>query len=88
MGRQTDICRTLSTLSIGGSSIPIINEKKEICDQVGEFGQECPIEKGNVTFSRKFKLPKEIPSATYLVKADVLDQDEEKVTCVKGSVEF
>lgn len=73
---------------MGGSSIPFIKQKQDLCDQLESVDEECPVKKGNLTFTRNVTLPEQIPKATYLVKADVFDQNEEEVTCVEASVAF
>ena len=75
-------------IRVGGSSIPFINEKRDLCDQLGSISEKCPIKKGNITFTRNVTLPKEIPKATYLVLADVHNEDEDRITCVKATVDF
>lgn len=75
-------------IRVGGSSIPIINEEEDLCDQLGSINETCPIKKGNITFTRNVTLPEEIPKATYLVLADAYNEDKDRITCVKATVDF
>ena len=75
-------------IRVGGGSIPFINQKRDLCDQLESIGRECPIEKGNTTFTRNVTLPEQIPKATYLVLADVYNEDEDKITCMKATIDF
>lgn len=75
-------------IRVGGSSIPFITQKQDLCDQLESVDESCPVQKGNLTFTRNVTLPEQIPKATYLVRADVFDQDEEEVTCVEATVAF
>lgn len=75
-------------IRVGGGSIPLISEEKDLCDLMENIDKKCPLQKGNMTFTRNFTLPDEIPKATYLVRADVQNKEEETITCVEATVDF
>ena len=76
------------SIRVGGSSVPLVTEKRDLCDQLESIDKKCPIQKGNITFTRNVTLPKEIPKATFLVLADAYNDDEERITCVEATVKF
>jgi hypothetical protein len=41
--------------------IRLINEEADLCDQIENVDMECPLETGDMTFTKKVDLPKEIP---------------------------
>ena len=76
-------------IRVGGSSVPFITEEQDLCDLLkSNVGEECPIEKGNITFTRNITLPEEIPKATYLVRADVYDENKDQITCLEATIDF
>ena len=76
-------------IRVGGTSVPIITEEQELCDLLeSNVGKECPIEKGNITFTRNITLPEEIPKATYLVRADFYNENKDQITCLEATIDF
>ena len=68
--------------------ITIIKQTADLCDTVKNVDKKCPLEKGDVTIEKSVDLPKEIPPGKYNVIADAYTKDEDKITCLKASVEF
>ena len=75
-------------LKIGGSTIPLLTQERDLCEQMKSVDRECPLEKGDLEFTDKVALPQHIPKGTYVVVADAYNDDEEKITCVEATVQF
>ncbi|KAL8769715.1 MAG: hypothetical protein Q9209_004331 [Squamulea sp. 1 TL-2023] len=74
-------------LSVKYGLITLINTKADLCAQMKEVDESCPLE-GPKDFTKDVTLPKEIPRGTYTVLADVYTKDDEQVTCLKATVHF
>ncbi|KAF2763080.1 hypothetical protein EJ05DRAFT_459908, partial [Pseudovirgaria hyperparasitica] len=68
--------------------ITLINQEADLCDNLEKVDKECPLEKGELTFSRDVDLPKQIPPGKYTVLADVFNEDKETITCLTAHVQF
>ncbi|KAK2877816.1 hypothetical protein FQN49_001157 [Arthroderma sp. PD_2] len=68
--------------------LQLINQQMDLCEQTGNVGLECPLEKGKMVFSKSVDIPAEVPPGKYTVKADVMTADEEPVTCLEAAVTF
>jgi hypothetical protein len=76
-------------MRVGGSSIPMVNEKQDLCDLLeSNDGRECPIEEGNITFTTNITLPEEIPKATYSVRANFYNEEKDQITCLEATIDF
>ncbi|KAL2217877.1 Phosphatidylglycerol/phosphatidylinositol transfer protein [Thermoascus aurantiacus ATCC 26904] len=65
--------------------IRLINQEADLCDQIENVDLQCPLEKGEMTLTKQFDLPKEIPPGKYFVTADVYTKDNRKVTCLEAN---
>ncbi|KAL8874042.1 MAG: hypothetical protein Q9174_000582 [Haloplaca sp. 1 TL-2023] len=74
-------------LSVKYGLITLVNTKADLCEQMKEVDETCPLE-GPKAFVKEVTLPKEIPPGTYTVLADVYTRDDRKVTCLKAMVHF
>ncbi|KAL8796391.1 MAG: hypothetical protein Q9195_001298 [Heterodermia aff. obscurata] len=74
-------------LSVKYGLIRIINQRADLCDQLKNIEEECPVE-GDKTITKNVELPKEIPPGHYTVLADVYTEDKERITCLEASVHF
>ncbi|KAI4245979.1 MAG: hypothetical protein L6R40_002195 [Gallowayella cf. fulva] len=74
-------------LSVKYSLITLINTKADLCEQMKQVDESCPLQ-GPKDFIKDVTLPKEIPPGTYTVLADVYTKDNEKITCLKATVHF
>lgn len=68
--------------------ITIIKQTADLCETVKNVDLKCPIEKGETSLTKDVDLPKQIPPGKYSVVADVYSKDEDKITCLKATVEF
>ncbi|OCL09269.1 phosphatidylglycerol/phosphatidylinositol transfer protein precursor [Glonium stellatum] len=68
--------------------ITLINQKRDLCDQVKSVDLECPLKKGPLELTKSVELPKQIPPGKYHVMADVLTKDGDKITCIYADVSF
>jgi hypothetical protein len=68
--------------------IRLISTTADLCEQIGNVDLECPIEPGKLSITKSVDLPKQIPPGTYNVEADVYNDDDEHITCLKASVKF
>ncbi|KAL8671066.1 MAG: hypothetical protein Q9168_004414 [Polycauliona sp. 1 TL-2023] len=74
-------------LSVKYGLITLVNTRADLCDQMKEVDESCPLE-GAKDFTKDVTLPKEIPRGTYHVLADVYTNDDEQITCLKATVHF
>ncbi|KAL8997570.1 MAG: hypothetical protein Q9169_003188 [Polycauliona sp. 2 TL-2023] len=74
-------------LSVKYGLITLVNTQADLCDQMKEVDESCPLE-GTKDFTKDVTLPKEIPRGTYTVLADVYTADDEQITCLKATVHF
>ena len=76
-------------IRVGRTFLPMITQKQDLCDLLeSNAGKECPIEKGDITFTTNITLPEEIPSATYLARADLYNENKDQITCIEAIVAF
>lgn len=68
--------------------ITIIKQTADLCDTAKQVNLTCPLEKGDLTLTKEVDLPKQIPPGKYSVVADVVTEDDDKVTCLTATVEF
>ncbi|PMD47320.1 putative Phosphatidylglycerol/phosphatidylinositol transfer protein [Hyaloscypha variabilis F] len=68
--------------------IRLVNTQADLCTQVSNVDLECPIEKGKITITKDVEIPKEIPSGTYTVFADVYTKEKKKIVCLEATVLF
>ncbi|KAL8742048.1 MAG: hypothetical protein Q9190_005411 [Brigantiaea leucoxantha] len=74
-------------LSVKYGLITLVNTKADLCDQMQEVDEECPLS-GVKDFTKEVSLPKEIPGGKYTVLADVYTKDEKKITCLNAIAHF
>lgn len=53
-------------LSVKYGLIKILTQEVDLCEQSKEVDEECPIQKGDLTLSKKVELPVEIPPVCFL----------------------
>jgi len=68
--------------------ITIVRTVADLCDQIGNVDLSCPLKKGPMNATKEVAIPKQVPKGKYTVTADVMTQDEEKVTCLNAVVFF
>ncbi|PGH00874.1 hypothetical protein GX51_05538 [Blastomyces parvus] len=68
--------------------IRLINQEADLCEEIKNVDLECPLEKGNMSFTKQVDLPKEIPPGRYTVLADVYTKEKERITCLQAEVTF
>lgn len=64
--------------------IPVINEKKALCNDFKEV--VCPIPSGPWTLRITELLPSWIPSGTYELKGIISDQNSQEVACISAQL--
>ncbi|KAK4696874.1 hypothetical protein P7C71_g1123, partial [Lecanoromycetidae sp. Uapishka_2] len=67
--------------------IRLINQKTDLCEQMKNIDEECPLY-GEKVITKDVDLPKEIPPGHYTVLADVFTKDSERITCLEASIQF
>lgn len=67
--------------------ITLINTTADLCEQMKEVDEECPLE-GAKVIKKEVDIPKEVPPGTYTVLADVYTIDNERITCLEATVQF
>ncbi|KAJ5554905.1 MD-2-related lipid-recognition [Penicillium sp. DV-2018c] len=71
-------------LEVKWGLITLIKQTVDLCDELKNVDLECPLEKGHMTLTKEVELPKQIPPGKYSVLADVYNQDQKQVTCLKA----
>ncbi|KAI4229191.1 MAG: hypothetical protein L6R36_001040 [Xanthoria steineri] len=74
-------------LSVKYGLITLINTQADLCEQMKEVDESCPLE-GAKDFTKDVTLPKQIPAGTYTVLADVYTKTDVQVTCLRAIVHF
>ncbi|KAL6717167.1 Phosphatidylglycerol/phosphatidylinositol transfer protein [Lecanora helva] len=74
-------------LSVKYGLIRLINQRADLCEQMKNVDEECPLS-GGKTITKDVDLPKEIPPGSYTVLADVYTSSDEQVTCLNAHVKF
>ncbi|KAI4090885.1 MAG: hypothetical protein LQ339_008244 [Xanthoria mediterranea] len=74
-------------LSVKYGLITLINTQADLCEQMKEVDESCPLE-GAKDFTKDVTLPKQIPAGTYTVLADVYTKTDVQVTCLRATVHF
>ncbi|CAO1603544.1 Phosphatidylglycerol/phosphatidylinositol transfer protein [Xanthoria calcicola] len=74
-------------LSVKYGLITLINTQADLCEQMKEVDESCPLE-GAKDFTKDVTLPKQIPRGTYTVLADVYTKTDVQVTCLRAIVHF
>ncbi|KAF3482859.1 phosphatidylglycerol/phosphatidylinositol transfer protein [Arthroderma uncinatum] len=85
--KQVDKGATVQ-LQVKYGFLQLINQEMDLCEQTGNVGLKCPLEKGKMVFSKSVDIPAEVPPGKYTVKADVQTAGGEPVTCLDASVTF
>ncbi|KAF3072471.1 putative phosphatidylglycerol/phosphatidylinositol transfer protein precursor [Trichoderma pleuroticola] len=68
--------------------IQLLSTTADLCEQLDNVDLACPLENGQMTITKSVDLPSAIPPGTYSVLADVYSADDEKITCLKATVNF
>ncbi|PGH11004.1 hypothetical protein AJ79_05155 [Helicocarpus griseus UAMH5409] len=68
--------------------IRLINKEADLCTEIKNVDLNCPLKKGNMSFTKSVDLPKEIPPGQYTVMADVYTKNQERITCLQAQVTF
>ncbi|MCJ1300029.1 Phosphatidylglycerol/phosphatidylinositol transfer protein [Hypocenomyce scalaris] len=68
--------------------IRLINQTADLCDQLKNVDQDCPVKKGETKITKDVDLPNQIPPGQYTVLADVYTKDHKKITCLQAQVHF
>ncbi|KAL7747111.1 hypothetical protein RI367_007469 [Sorochytrium milnesiophthora] len=68
--------------------IQLLKKDFDLCEQVKAVGAECPLEKGPISLSGTFDIPRGIPPAVYTAFAEITDQDGQHVICEVAEYRF
>jgi len=68
--------------------IKLVDTEIDLCENVGEIGEECPIKNGALDLSKEVELPKVIPPGKYTVRAQAFTEDDEQLTCLTTTIVF
>jgi len=71
-----------------GKYVTILNQEFDLCDQMGEVDQECPLDEGRMIIKKAVDIPAQVPPGTYNVQAMAYTVDERPITCLLASVPF
>ncbi|KAI4135366.1 MAG: hypothetical protein LQ347_000732 [Umbilicaria vellea] len=75
-------------LSVKYGLITLIRQTADLCEQLKNVDQDCPVKKGETKITKDVELPKQIPPGTYSVLADVYTVDDDRITCLEATVVF
>lgn len=68
----------------------LISDTFDLCKNA-EIDPDCPLRKGHLNATKKMEIPSSVPAGKYSVAADVQiegQDDDEHITCLKGTVIF
>ncbi|KAI9045845.1 ML domain-containing protein [Aspergillus affinis] len=69
--------------------ITLIKQQADLCEQIVNVDLKCPLEKGEMSFTKNVDLPAHIPPGKYSVHADVFTKDDKRITCLDANnIEF
>ncbi|KAL4897921.1 ML domain-containing protein [Aspergillus ambiguus] len=69
--------------------ITLLKQKADLCEQIANVDLKCPLEKGDMTLTKRVDLPAHIPPGKYSVHADVFSKDDARITCLDAhNIEF
>ncbi|CAG8136580.1 unnamed protein product [Penicillium salamii] len=71
-------------LEVKWGLITLIKQTVDLCDELKNVDLECPLEKGRMVLTKEVDLPNQIPPGSYSVLADVYNQKQQQVTCLKA----
>ncbi|KAJ5881656.1 uncharacterized protein N7529_000328 [Penicillium soppii] len=71
-------------LEVKWGLITLIKQTVDLCEELKNVDLECPLEKGKMVLTKEVELPKQIPPGKYSVLADVYNQADQQVTCLKA----
>ncbi|MDI1488787.1 MAG: Phosphatidylglycerol/phosphatidylinositol transfer protein [Ramalina farinacea] len=74
-------------LSVKYGLITLIRMRADLCDQMKEVDETCPLS-GAKVIKKEVDIPKEVPPGKYTVLADVYTKDDEQITCLQATVHF
>ena len=75
-------------LKKGAVLIPLIKLEQDLCDQLADMGEECPLEKGTLNIVKAVDLPKSIPPSEYIARANAVTEDGKEITCFVADINF
>ncbi|ORY38918.1 hypothetical protein BCR33DRAFT_700404 [Rhizoclosmatium globosum] len=79
--------RIQMTVKVG--PITITKHEIDVCEQLEESGESCPIPEGEVVLSKTFRIPAEIPPGKYYSRIELFAPGEIlPIGCVHGTVVF
>lgn len=69
--------------------ITLIKQQADLCEQIVNVDLKCPLEEGEMSFTKDVDLPAHIPPGKYSVHADVFTKDDKRITCLDANnIEF
>ena len=75
-------------LKKGSVLIPLIKLEQDLCNQLADMGEECPLDKGALNISKQIELPNSIPSSEYIATATAVTEDGENIVCFSADMHF
>jgi len=68
--------------------VTLLRQSLDLCEQIGNVDLQCPVGPADLSLSKSFDLPREIPPGKYIVDAEAVNPDGERITCLSATVEF
>ncbi|KAJ3232636.1 Phosphatidylglycerol/phosphatidylinositol transfer protein [Chytriomyces hyalinus] len=69
--------------------IALTRQEVDICQELNQSGDACPIKQGDVVFSKSFRIPAEVPNGKYYAKLDLyVPGNIVPAACVQAHVSF
>ncbi|KAI8837739.1 ML domain-containing protein [Chytriomyces cf. hyalinus JEL632] len=69
--------------------ISLTRQEVDICQELNQSGDACPIKQGDVVFSKSFRIPAEVPNGKYYAKLDLyIPGSIVPAACVQAHVSF
>ncbi|ORY96834.1 ML domain-domain-containing protein [Syncephalastrum racemosum] len=79
---------TMAEVTVKFGVVQLIKKNFDLCKEIKNIDEECPIPAGPLQITKSVDLPKEIPPGKYSVHAVVRTPEDKEVTCLNARVEF
>ncbi|KAI8373157.1 ML domain-containing protein [Radiomyces spectabilis] len=79
---------TVAHVEVKFGRISLLRKDFDLCHEIENLEEHCPIPKGELVFTKQVTLPSQIPPGRYTVKAVIDTPDDEEVACLIGRATF
>ncbi|KAJ3261032.1 Phosphatidylglycerol/phosphatidylinositol transfer protein [Boothiomyces macroporosus] len=65
--------------------IQLVDQPFDLCEQIGQVGKECPLEKGELVVEHTVDIPAQVPPGKYNIHVTGTNQDQLPITCLDAT---